>query len=68
MEIASTVTGYEGFPVIAYVQEILSGYAASDFDGSETISEVFADMSQKSPTEFSKRFYKECTKIARKGW
>ena len=52
MEIASTVTGYEGFPVIAYVQEILPGYAASDFDGSETISEVFADMPQKSPTEF----------------
>lgn len=65
-EVASQITGKEGFPVIAYMQEVLSGYAASDYNGLEIISEVFADMSTKSPTGFSRQFYEVCVELSRK--
>ena len=63
MKIAQQITGKRGFQLINQMQKDLSGYSASDYDGTEIISEVFADISTGAPTVFSRKFYDECVKL-----
>ena len=51
-----------------YLENNLSLYASEYEDGSEIISEVFADaFGTDNPSEFSLRFMDECAKIKEKG-
>ena len=57
LKIACEVTGLKPKTTLDYLDNVLSKYAGGFVDGSEIISEVFADISTGSPSEFSRRFY-----------
>ena len=68
--IAKKITGIQSTPALMdYLEENLSGYAASFEDGSEIISECFASVFGSSvENDFALRFVGECDKlIAKKG-
>ena len=67
LEIACEITGLSEKRVLQFVAENLSIYSGNIFDGSEIISEVFADMSTVNPSEFSKKFYAKVMKIVEEG-
>ena len=68
MDIAMKITGMGKKETMSYVKQNLSEYAGSFVDGSEIISEVFADVyGSEHPSEFSLRFIEECAKIKKRG-
>lgn len=69
LEIAKKITGINSTTeVMMYLENNLSLYASEYEDGSEIISEVFADVfGTDNPSEFSLRFMDECDKIKEKG-
>lgn len=68
MDVAMRITGMDRKETMNYIKQNLSHYAGSFVDGSEIISEVFADVyGSEHPSEFSLRFIEECAKIKKKG-
>lgn len=69
LEIAKKLTGINSTTeLMMYLENNLSLYASEYEDGSEIISEVFADaFGTDNPSEFSLRFMDECAKIKEKG-
>ena len=63
LKIACEITGLSVIETLDLVEPQLSLYATSYEDGSEIISEVFADMSTNNPSEFSREFYKRILAI-----
>ena len=65
MEIAKLVSGKQSSAeVIDYVKKHLSKYSADQADGSEIISEVFAEVFDSAhPSEFSLKYVEECNRI-----
>ena len=69
LEIAKKITGINSITeLMMYLENNLSLYASEYEDGSEIISEVFANVfGTDDPSEFSLRFMDECDKIKEKG-
>ena len=63
LKIACEITGLSEKRIIQFVIDNLSEYAGKFSDGSEIISEVFAEMSTGKPSEFSRKFYSEVLKL-----
>ena len=65
LKIACEITGMDELATLQVVKKNLSEYAAGFEDGSEIISEVFADMSSNTPSEFSRNFYDKVIQMIR---
>ena len=63
LEIACEITGLDEFEVLNFVKKNLSEYSFTQENGSEIISEVFADMSTVNPSEFSRKFYNKLIQL-----
>lgn len=65
LEIAKKVTGINSTTkLITYLEDNLSRYSSEFEDGSEIISEVFADVfGSDNPSEFALKFIEECNRI-----
>ena len=63
LKVACEVTGLSAKKILQFVFENLSEYAGKFSDGSEIISEVFADISTKKPQKFSIDFYNKVLEI-----
>ena len=66
LKVACEVTGLNEKRILQFVIENLSEYAGKFSDGSEIISEVFADISTKKPQKFSVDFYNKVVEIVRR--
>ena len=65
LKIACEITGLKPKETFAWLKKNLSVYAGGSPDGSEIISEVFADISTGSACDFSRKFYNKVLELTR---
>ena len=65
LKIACEITGFKPAETLKFLERELSKYAGLKLDGSEIISEVFADISTGKACDFSHKFYNKVLELTR---